>query len=253
MFAEERHEQIVALVNRNGSVRVKELSELFQITEDSIRKDLTILERKGLLKKTYGGAMRKRVNLHDLNVSQRKDRNTQAKQMIASKAMKLIKNDDMVCLDISTANLELARLIVKSTLNIIVVTNMVDIMLEFMVPTVSRLIMLGGSFSSGRDGFTGSLTDRQLEDFRFDLAFMGAVGVDVFDNSVSTYMVEDGITKRAALNRSKAAYMMLETRKFNADGTYKYAGLDNFTGAILESAPPSDIEEKLIEYNFEWL
>ena len=241
MFAEERHEQIVALVNRNGSVRVKELSELFQITEDSIRKDLTILERKGLLKKTYGGAMRKRVNLHDLNVSQRKDRNTQAKQMIASKAMKLIKDDDMVFLDISTANLELARLIVKSTLNIIV------------VPTVSRLIMLGGSFSSGRDGFTGSLTDRQLEDFRFDLAFMGAVGVDVFDNSVSTYMVEDGITKRAALNRSKAAYMMLETRKFNADGTYKYAGLDNFSGAILESAPPSDIEEKLIEYNFEWL
>ena len=238
MFAEERHEQIVALVNRNGSVRVKELSELFQITEDSIRKDLTILERKGLLKKTYGGAMRKRVNLHDLNVSQRKDRNTQAKQMIASKAMKLIKDDDMVFLDISTA---------------IVVTNMVDIMLEFMVPTVSRLIMLGGSFSSGRDGFTGSLTDRQLEDFRFDLAFMGAVGVDVFGNSVSTYMVEDGITKRAALNRSKAAYMMLETRKFNADGTYKYAGLDNFSGAILESAPPSDIEEKLIEYNFEWL
>ena len=236
MFAEERHEQIVALVNRNGSVRVKELSELFQITEDSIRKALTNLERKGLLKKTYGGAMRKSVN-----------------HMIASNAMNVIKNDDMVFLDISTANLELARLIVKSTLNIIVVTNMVDIMLEFMVPTVSRLIMLGGSFSSGRDGFTGSLTDRQLEDFRFDLAFMGAVGVDVFDNSVSTYMVEDGITKRAALNRSKAAYMMLETRKFNADGTYKYAGLDNFTGAILESAPPSDIEEKLIEYNFEWL
>ena len=87
-------------------------------------------------------------------MSQRKDRNTQAKQMIASKAMKLIKDDDMVFLDISTANLELARLIVKSTLNIIVVTNMVDIMLEFMVPTVSRLIMLGGSFSSGRDGFT---------------------------------------------------------------------------------------------------
>ncbi len=109
--------------------------------------------------------MRKRVNLHDLNVSQRKDRNTQAKQMIASKAMKLIKDDDMVFLDISTANLELARLIVKSTLNIIVVTNMVDIMLEFMVPTVSRLIMLGGSFSSGRDGFTGILQTDSLKIF----------------------------------------------------------------------------------------
>lgn len=57
MFAEERQNQIVALVNKNGSVRVKELSEKYQVTEDSIRKDLTFLEKKGLLKKTYGGAM----------------------------------------------------------------------------------------------------------------------------------------------------------------------------------------------------
>lgn len=53
MFAEERQNQIVALVNKNGSVRVKELSEKYQVTEDSIRKDLTFLEKKGLLKKRH--------------------------------------------------------------------------------------------------------------------------------------------------------------------------------------------------------
>ena len=152
MFAEERQNQIVALVNKNGSVRVKELSEKYQVTEDSIRKDLTFLEKKGLLKKTYGGAMKKRVNVHDLNVSQRKDKNIEIKQKIASKAIELIKDGDMVFLDISTANLELAKLIIKSPLNITVVTNMVDIMLEFMVPTTARLIFIGGRSAVERMG-----------------------------------------------------------------------------------------------------
>ena len=67
MFAEERQNEIVKLVNRNGSVRVKDLSEQFQVTEDSIRKDLTLLEKKGLLRKMYGGAMQARINTRDLD------------------------------------------------------------------------------------------------------------------------------------------------------------------------------------------
>ncbi len=253
MFAEERQNQIVALVNKNGSVRVKDLSEEFQVTEDSIRKDLTLLEKKGLLKKTYGGAMKKRVNVHDLNVAQRKDKNIEAKQKIAAKAMELIKNGDMVFLDISTANLELAKLLVKSSLDITVVSNMADIMTEFMVPSTVRFIFLGGAFSRGKDGFVGSCTIKQIQVFRFDIAFLGTVGVDVFENSVSTYMVEDGLTKSALLNVSKSAYMMLETRKFNTDGTYKYARIDEFTGAVMESGAPAEIVDKLKEYNIEWL
>ena len=62
MLARERQNKIVEIVNREGSVLVKELSELFKVTEDSIRKDLSALEKKGLLKKTYGGAIKNRVN-----------------------------------------------------------------------------------------------------------------------------------------------------------------------------------------------
>ena len=65
MLASERHEKIVEILNREGSVLVKDLSKKFDVTQDSIRKDLTILERKGLLKKTYGGAVEVRTNIHD--------------------------------------------------------------------------------------------------------------------------------------------------------------------------------------------
>ena len=57
MLAKERQNAIVEEVNINGSVLVKELARKYEVTEDSIRKDLTLLEKNGLLKKTYGGAM----------------------------------------------------------------------------------------------------------------------------------------------------------------------------------------------------
>jgi len=253
MFAEERQNQIVAMVNKEGSVRVKDLSEKYGVTEDSIRKDLTLLEKRGLLKKTYGGAVKKRINVHDLNVAQRRDKNIEAKQRIAAKAIELIKDGDMVFLDISTANLELAKLLVKSSLNITVVTNMVDILIEFMVPTSVRFIFIGGSFSQGKDGFVGSIAIRQILEFHFDIAFLGIVGVDLYDNSVATYMVEDGLTKSAILDVSKTTYMMLESRKLNMDGTYKYAKIDSFTGAVMDTAAPEEHVDKMKEYNIEWL
>jgi len=253
MFAEERQNQIVAMVNKEGSVRVKDLSEKYGVTEDSIRKDLTLLEKRGLLKKTYGGAVKKRINVHDLNVAQRRDKNIEAKQRIAAKAIELIKDGDMVFLDISTANLELAKLLVKSSLNITVVTNMVDILIEFMVPTSVRFIFIGGSFSQGKDGFVGSIAIRQILEFHFDIAFLGIVGVDLYDNSVATYMVEDGLTKSAILDVSKTTYMMLESRKLNMDGTYKYAKIDSFTGAVMDTAAPEEHVDKMKEYNIEWV
>lgn len=253
MFAEERQNMIAALVNQNGSVRVKDLSEQFEVTEDSIRKDLTLLENKGLLKKTYGGAVKKKVNVHDLDATQRKGKNIEVKQIIAQKVMELIKDGDMIFLDISTSNLELAKLLSKSMLNLTVVTNMIDIMLALTSAANVKLIFLGGTFSRGHDGFVGSVTIDQIINYRFDLALIGTAGVDLFDNSVATYMVEDGLTKRSVLDHSKRAYLMLETKKFNLDGTYKYAKIDDFTGAVMETAPPEDLVETVIKYEIEWI
>ena len=90
MLAGERHDQIVSQVNDKGSVLVKDLSSEFGVTEDSIRKDLTMLEKKGLLKKAYGGAVKIRNNPHERYVAQRKGKNLECKMTIAKKAMELM-------------------------------------------------------------------------------------------------------------------------------------------------------------------
>lgn len=246
MLASKRQEMIVDMVNKNGSILVKEVSEKFGVTDDSIRKDLTLLEKKGLLKKTYGGAVKIRTNPHDVFVSQRIGKNTEDKQAMARAAIKLIEPGDIIFLDISTANLELAKLISEENLNITVVTNMIDIMLLTTKAPETSVIFVGGKLNRGRDGFVGSLTNSQIRDYRFDKAFVGVVGVDLTENSVYTYMAEDGMTKKTIIKSSDKKYMVVENRKFLADGNYRYAEVTDFNGAVLDRKP-SDNNKKALE------
>ncbi len=249
MLAKERQNRIVELVNENGSVLVKELSEQFEVTEDSIRKDLSLLEKKGLLKKTYGGAMRNRVNTHERYVSQRKGKNVKEKQDIARKAFELIEEGDVIFLDISTINIELIKLIVEANLNITVVTNMIDIMLNFTAESETNLLFVGGKLNRGRDGFVGGYTNKQISEFNFDKAFMGVVGVDLEKNKVYTYATDDALTKKAIMDSSNTTYMMMENSKFSREGNYRYAYADDFTGVIVDEITDSEIINKIGQYN----
>ena len=103
------------VLNENEKVKVKELSKRFEVTEDCIRKDLASMEAKNLLKRTYGGAVLPDT-LHPGHtniVSIRKDKNIKEKRMIAKKAVELIHDGDMIFLDTSTTNIELAREIIE--------------------------------------------------------------------------------------------------------------------------------------------
>lgn len=251
MLVKERQALIVDAVNKKGSVEVKALAEKFDVTEDSIRKDLTLLEKKGLLKKTYGGAMRIRKNPHERYVSQRKGKNIAEKQAIAREAIKLINEGDVVFLDISTANLELIKLIMEKKLRITVVTNMIDIMLSFTAPVETNLVFIGGKLNRGRDGFIGAATNMQIREFRFNKAFIGAAGVDVDKNAVYTYTIEESTTKKVTMEASVESYMIIENAKFTSDGNYRYADINDFTGIILDREPDEEIKEKLSKQNVE--
>lgn len=251
MLVKERQNSIIQMVNQKGSVKVKDLSEMFDVTEDSIRKDLTILEKKGLLKKTYGGAVKVRVNSHELYVSQRIGKNIDEKQSIARAAMGLIDEGDVIFLDISTTNLELIKYIVEAGLKITVVTNMIDVMLSFTAPADTNLVFIGGKMNRGRDGFVGCITNRQLKEFKFDKAFIGAVGVDIDKNKVYTYTIDDAITKQTAMESSDKNYLVIENKKFASDGNYRFADISDITGIILDYEPEDEVRAALEKENVE--
>ena len=148
MFVEERQSLILEELHEKGKVRVKELSERFQVSEDLIRKDLTALEEKGQLKKAYGGAVMVKENVHRKIAAQRKHVHTAEKQRIAEKAMSMIQDGDIIFLDISTVNIELAKLLNNGTKKITIVTNMLDVM-NLLVKSDMSVIFIGGELDYG--------------------------------------------------------------------------------------------------------
>lgn len=247
MFVEERQAMIMALLREEGRVKVKDLSQKFQVTEDLIRKDLTVLEEQGILKKAYGGAVLNRINVHLETAVQRKDLHLEEKKAIAKKAISLIKEKSVIFLDISTINVELAILLSQQSKNFTVVTNMIDVMRVLSSIPHIKLIFIGGELDYGCDGFVGSLANEMLHKFSFDIAFIGAVGIDVYENTVSTYMPNDGLTKKEILTNAKVSYVVCETKKFEQTGSYKYAQLTDVQGIICEHSLNIETTKQLSE------
>ena len=119
-------------------------------------------------------------------------------------------------------------------MNITVVTNMIDIMEIFTRECSIQLIFLGGKLNHSGDGFVGSLTIDQIQKYRFDMAFLGAVGIDVEDKTVSTYDADDGMTKKAVIAASRRSYLTAEIIKYTLDGNFIYASLEDFSSYIGE-------------------
>ncbi|MGL5269971.1 MAG: DeoR/GlpR family DNA-binding transcription regulator [Selenomonadaceae bacterium] len=251
MFLEERQESIIKMLNRDGKVKVKELSELFSVTEDCIRKDLGALEKQRKLKRTYGGAVVLRENLHNMEVSKRRHTDVEAKQKIAQTAVDLIHEKDMVFLDISTSNVAIAEMLVQHPKDITVVTNMIDILVILAQNPQIRLVFAGGMINKSRDGFWGGMTMDFISRLKPDIAFVGAVGVDVEENSVSTFDIEDGINKAAIIRASKRAYLVAEHRKLSNDGNYNYVTLDTLSGMITDSLPSEELQQAAASYGVE--
>lgn len=245
MFTEERQSAIEKCLQENGKVKVKELSELFQVTEDCIRKDLKILENAGKLKRTYGGAILSRDYPLERDVIDRRNYHTDKKKIIAQKAFELIKDGETIFLDISTTNIELAKILAESRKRVTVVSNMIDILQALAVNPSITVIGTGGIMYRTVNGFMGSAAIEVIKQYSFDRAFMGSCGIDMTDYTITTLGVEDGLTKKAALNSSRHKYVVMEKSKFYFNESYKFTQLDVIEGIITDELPETAIIKTL--------
>lgn len=234
MFLEERYENIVSIIKKNGRVKVKELSKLFEVTEDCIRKDLKELESRGYLIRVYGGAITQKNHIDIKNIDERKNINTQEKKLIALKAIDLIENKDIVFLDVSTINLEIAKELNNTNKTITVVTNMIEIVLELRMNNNIKVICIGGEFNKEIGAIVGAAADRYIRKFAYDKAFIGLGGINKETGYVSTIYLEDGDTKKTIIECSTKIYLVMEKEKFNYDEFYKFATLEEITAIITE-------------------
>lgn len=235
MFLEERQAKILEMLERDGKVLVKELAEIFSVTEDSIRKDLSSLELDGKLKRTYGGAVSIEEKLQMTEANRRRVSDVEAKRKIAATAVKLMQPQDLIFLDVSTISIAIAQILEKTETPYKILTNMVDVLVMLARNPKINLFFAGGQINQSRDGFSDALNLEFISNFRPNVSFIGAYGVDIKKNSLTSRDTAGGVHKARMIEFSKTAYVIAESRKIGVEGSYRFSTLDKVDGIITEA------------------
>jgi DeoR/GlpR family transcriptional regulator of sugar metabolism len=171
-----RRNEIIQRVKNEGNVNVEELVQKHNVSVETIRRDLRILDEKGLVKRTYGGAAKREQTTWEMPYNERISLNHEKKEAISLEAIKLLEDGDSLFLDGNTTCLTLSRHI-PSDLELLIVTNSPSIALYLMQKRVkSKIFLVGGELSS--DGMTsGHKLHQELKQYRFDKAMFSCAGL----------------------------------------------------------------------------
>ena len=227
MFMEERLEDILDLLKKDGKVKVKELSEKFNVSEGMIRKDLSKLEKYTNIKRTYGGAILERKIVHDEGTSSRVIKNLDEKQRIAKIVIDEMEENDVIFLDISSTNYMVSNIMRNFNKKITLITNMNRIAMDFDYNENVDVIQIGGSYNKKLGGTVGAFSIEEIKKFKIDKAFIGAGGINIEDNFISNFDLDEAETKKAIINSSKVTYLLGDNEKFYTDGSYKFSSVED--------------------------
>lgn len=212
MLLEERHQTIINLLESESSVRVAELRDRFDVSEMTIRRDLYMLERKGLLRRVHGGAVNTRGRSYEPPYLSRAALNREAKERIGQAAANLVQDGDSITLDVGTTTLEMAHHL-QSKNNLTLVTPSLHIAYTLSQHPNIRLILTGGILRPGELSLVGNMSERTFDDFFVDKLFLGIGGIDI-SAGLTEFNLEDALVKKAMVNSAKEIIVLADSSKF---------------------------------------
>ena len=192
---EQRRDRIVATIHENGKVRVSELSEEYEISEVTIRKDLEALEAEGHLKRVHGGAIGLNKLYVNMDLSERYKTNAQAKKSLAELAASFIDDNDTIFMNAGTTLTYVLRAI-RDKKNISLVTNSVQNATEAALYSSFNVILLGGELDSKYQFTFGADAEKQLENYRAAKCIISVDGISAEAGLTLYYSNEASLARK---------------------------------------------------------
>ena len=246
MFAEERQALIVGLVSSSNRVTVSDLASRFDVTPETVRRDLDSLEGARQLRRVHGGAVAfDRQSMSELSLEERQTQSHDEKQRIAAAALTMIPKSQTgsVLLDAGTTTELLADLLVGWTPaepedELLVITNAVPIATKLAGNEAVQLYILGGRVRGLTRAVVGPSTIAQLDSLRPDIAFVGANGVHA-EFGFSTPDAVESAVKTAIVRSARRVVALADSSKLDKETLIRFAALGDID-VLITDAPPSE-------------
>lgn len=241
MFALERQKLILEMLKTDGAVTVSNLSSVFSVTEETVRRDLEKLEKQEALRRTHGGAVSIEEGTYELSLEKRKSKNVEAKKMLAKAACDMIVSGDTIFLDASTTTFFIAKEL-KKRRNITVITNSLRVIAELSGVSDIKTIAVGGVVSENQS-FVGSLAEKSIqENFVASKMFFSSKGITAEAGILESNERECGI-KQKMIAASGTKYYVCDSSKIGRIGFVKLADFSEIDYFITEA----ELDKKLAD------
>ena len=243
VYAPERHQQILATARADGRVDVNRLAEDLDVTPETIRRDLTVLERHGLVRRVHGGAIPVERLGFEPGIADREARFAGEKERVAKAALDELPDGGAVILDAGTTTVRLAELL-PSDRELTVVTHALPVAMVLAMRPNITLHLVGGTVRGRTLAAVGSWAERELADIHADVAFLGTNGLSV-EHGLTTPDLAEAAVKRALVANARRTVVLTDHSKIGRVEFAHVVPLSQVDTIITDSGVEPELVEEL--------
>ena len=243
LFIEERQDKIVKYIEKVEKATIEDIMSLLKISRSTVRRDLMDLERKNLIIRTRGGALKKKYFKYEFSLNEKKDLNLDKKKKIAQITKRFINEGDIIYISGGTTTLELAKILFDIK-DLIVFTNAINILLELANNSGIEIKLIGGDFRKKTFSMVGQEAINYLDRYNFDKAFVGVNGISVSEGFTTPNGLE-AIVDGEVIRRSKEVFILADETKFGAVAFSTICKIEDVDYIITNNLPDAKLTKDI--------
>ena len=244
-----RRDAVLQYINEHRKVVFSELYLTFNVSPATMRRDLTALEQKGLIKRTHGGAESLSPDSESSafpKIDRRIGQCVAEKESIAHYALDLIQDGSSIILDASTTCLTLAQTIKNTKLHLTIITNYFEIANILLNTDTIDMLFIGGYVRKGYSSTSGIIAEDNLMDMNADIGFIGVDGITP-EKGLSNNQLDVIEWKKLIIKNSGVTYVLADHTKFHAAAILQIAPLSDITNVITDEKLPDELLDRFGE------
>lgn len=254
--SEERKRVIMEQLKQEGQVKVPELSQLFIVSEETVRRDLILLEKEGLAKRVYGGALLPKLTSYEPPYLQRQKVNAEEKERIGRAAAELIESGDTIAIDVGTTTLEMAKAI-SGRERLTILTNSLAVGYHLMESLTSgrfsgKIFVIGGELNPEQQSMSGTIGESVMSQFRVDKAFISIGGVSL-ERGISDFDINETGMSRRMIEAAYRTIVLADESKLDKEAFVEIAPLGNVHAIVSDAALPKEWVQTLRSNHIQWI
>ena len=243
MYAPERHQQILETARSHGRVDVAGLARTLSVTPETVRRDLTALERRGVLRRVHGGAIPvERLGIEP-GIADRESHSAGQKERIARAALDELPDGGSIIIDAGTTTVRLAELLPDDR-ELTVVTHSIPVAAVLISRPNITLHLLGGIVRGRTLAAVGEWTKAQIAEVYADVAFMGTNSVSV-EHGLTTPDIAEATVKRSLMSAARRTVVLADHTKFGRESFARVAPLADVDTIITDVELDTELAEDI--------